>query len=76
VQGQLDPLKEANASILLASHAVKTHEQIARELGGGDWEENVEQIQRENQLLAAASAGNAKQSDPIAEEKEEGEENE
>lgn len=54
VQGQLDPLKEAEASIMLISHGLKTHAQVARELGGGDWDENVLQIKRENELLQEA----------------------
>lgn len=55
VQGQLDPLKEAKAAIMLTNDGVKTHEQITRELGGGDWEANVEQLQRENEMLGNAS---------------------
>ncbi|MEG1513794.1 MAG: phage portal protein [Clostridia bacterium] len=54
VQGQLDPTKEVKADILAADRAFKTHEQIAREYGGGDWEENVEQLKRENEALRAA----------------------
>lgn len=56
VQGSLDPQKEANASILLISHGLKTHEQVAREIGGGDWAENAEQLARENEMLKAAGA--------------------
>lgn len=51
VQGQLDPKKEAEAALTLAGRAVKTHEQITTELGGGDWEANVEQLEHENELL-------------------------
>ena len=54
VQGQLDPKKEAQAAILLINRGLKTHEQVTREIGGGDWEENVELLKRENQLLAEA----------------------
>jgi lambda family phage portal protein len=54
VQGQLDPLKEAKASMLLVNAGIKTHEQVTREMGGGDWQENVEQLKRENELLADA----------------------
>ena len=32
----------------------KTHEQVTRELGGGDWEANVEQLKAENAKLAEA----------------------
>ena len=39
------------ADLLLINHGIKTHEQVTRERGGGDWEENVEQLRRENELL-------------------------
>mgnify|MGYP006990135182 CR=1 FL=1 len=34
-QGSLDPLKEAKAAVLQIQHALKTHEQVTRETGGG-----------------------------------------
>lgn len=55
-QGSLDPLKEAKAAVLQIQHGLKTHEQVTRETGGGDWDENVEQLAAENQKLAAAGA--------------------
>lgn len=54
VQGSLDPKKEVEAAILQVQNGYKTHEQVTREMGGGDWEENVEQLRRENELLQAA----------------------
>jgi len=57
VQSSLDPLKEAKADVLLTQHAIKTHEQVTRERGGGDWEENAEQLKRENELLSEAGGG-------------------
>ncbi len=54
VQGQLDPKKEAEAAILLINRGLKTHEQVTREIGGGDWEENIAQLKHENELLAAS----------------------
>ena len=77
VQGQLDPKKEAEAAIALTTCGVKTHEQITRELGGGDWEENVEQLKIENDLLRAAgsSAHPANSPAPESGEKKEGEGN-
>ena len=59
VQGSLDPLKEAKADLLLIDRGIKTHEQVTRERGGGDWEENVEQLRRENEMLQAAGGGAA-----------------
>lgn len=57
VQGSLDPLKEAKAAVLQIQHGLKTHEQVTRETGGGDWDENVEQLAAENAKLAAAGGG-------------------
>lgn len=51
VQGQLDPKKEAEAALTLAGKGVKTHEMITRELGGGDWESNMEQLHHEREIL-------------------------
>lgn len=58
VQGQLDPKKEAEAALTLASKGVKTHEMVTRELGGGDWETNVEQLHHEEELLDGLSGSN------------------
>lgn len=60
VQGSLDPLKEAKAAVLQIQHALKTHEQVTRETGGGDWYENVESLAAENKLLDEANGGPAK----------------
>lgn len=57
VQGQLDPQKEANAAITLIDRGIKTHDQVTREMGGGDWTANAEQLARENEMLAAAGGG-------------------
>lgn len=54
VQGQLDSVRESEAAVLQITHGIKTHEQITREMGGGDWYENVTQLQRENEMLRAA----------------------
>ena len=54
VQGSLDPLKEAKADILLIDRGIKTHEQVTRERGGGDWEENMEELAREMEMLRSA----------------------
>ena len=57
VQNSLDPLKEAKAAILQIQNALKTHEQVAREMGGGDWDENAEQLAAENAKLDAVGGG-------------------
>lgn len=56
VQGQLDPKKEAEAALALASYGVKTYQQITREFGGGDFIANVEELARENEALEKAGA--------------------
>lgn len=58
VQGQLDPLKEAKAAVIMADQGFKTREQLTRELGGGDWNENVEQMGLEQEKLLIAGGGN------------------
>lgn len=58
VQGSIDPLKEAQAAVVQIQHALKTHEQVTREMSGGDWDANVEQLAAENEKLAAAGGGN------------------
>lgn len=50
-QGQLDPVKEITAEILACGEGFSTHEQSTIRLNGGQWGANVEQLQRENELL-------------------------
>ncbi len=57
VQGQLDPLKEAKAAALLVEHGFKTHKQVALELGGGDWHDNMTELELEYQRLRAMRGG-------------------
>lgn len=73
VQGSLDPLKEAKAAALLIQKALKTHGQTAREMGGGDWDENVEIIKDENARLKAAGGTSRQEID--LHEKEEDDDN-
>lgn len=70
VQGSLDPKKEAEADLLLINKGIKTHEQVTRERGGGDWQENMEQLAIENAMLAAAGGGQVKTTSPSGEEGE------
>lgn len=55
VQASLDPLQEVKAAVMQTQNALKTHEQVAREMGGGDWDSNVEQLIEENEKLADAA---------------------
>jgi lambda family phage portal protein len=57
VQGQIDPSKEVKAAIMNVDRGFKTHEHVTRELGGGDWEANVEQLKLENEKLLDAGGG-------------------
>ena len=50
-QGQLDPVKEITAEILACSEGFSTHEQSTVRLNGGQWDANVEQLQRETEKL-------------------------
>jgi len=52
VQGQLDPLKEVKSAVIMTENGFKTHEQVTRELGGGDWHANIEQLSLENSRKA------------------------
>ena len=58
VPGSLDPTKEAKAAIMNVDQGFKTHEQVTTEQGGGDWDENIEQIANENSRLRDAGGGN------------------
>lgn len=57
VQGHLDPKKEAEAAEIHVRNGWKTHEQVTREFGGGDWKNNVEQLGSENEMLRKAKKG-------------------
>lgn len=54
VQVHLDPVKEVKAASAMAKEGFKTRTQITREMGGGDWEENAEQMLEENELISNA----------------------
>lgn len=49
--GQLDPGKEVDAAIKRVQQGFSTRESETAELTGGNWDENVAQVIRENQLL-------------------------
>lgn len=54
-QGQLDPVKEVTAEILKNQNGFSTREQSTIQLNGGDFDENMTQISRENQKLGEAN---------------------
>lgn len=50
-QGQLDPVREVNASILRVNNGFSTREKETTELTGGNFDDNIAQIKREKELL-------------------------
>jgi lambda family phage portal protein len=52
--GQLDPVKEVQAATMRVGQGFSTRERETIELTGGDWDRNITQIQRENDLLEKA----------------------
>jgi len=70
-QGQLDPVREITAEILAVGEGFTTREQSTIRLNGGQWENNVNQLERENEKLAKAKAvlqentGSTSSSEPI-----------
>lgn len=80
-QGQIDPLKENNADVIAEEHQWKTASQITSEKTGNDWEQNVKQAGREENLRKEMGIKQeALQVDPEPEDKnkdkpEEGDEN-
>ena len=47
----VDPLKDANTKIKLIDNNLSTHDRATMELGTGSFEENVEQLKKEKELL-------------------------
>lgn len=52
--GQVDPVKEVNAAKLRVQNGFSTRERETIELTGGDFDRNIEQLQRENELMQQA----------------------
>ena len=50
-QTHLDPVKEATANQMAVAAGWKTNEQVTREYYGGSWEENVERLLQERELI-------------------------
>jgi len=49
--GQVDPLKEANAAVVRINNGLSTRERETMELTGGDFDRNVTQLKREQQIM-------------------------
>ncbi len=50
-QGQIDPLKEVKAAVMRINHGFSTHEQETIALTGGNWDDNVAQLDLESKAL-------------------------
>lgn len=50
-QGMLDPTKEIQAEAMSVEHGFSTHEQSTMRLNAGSWEENMEKLKTEQQIL-------------------------
>ncbi len=55
--GQIDPVREVNAAILRSEHGFSTRERETIELTGGNWDDNINQIKKENGLLNGIQGG-------------------
>lgn len=53
-QGQLDPVKEITAEVMAVQNGFSTHEQSTARLNGGNWQNNLEKLQRETEQKRAA----------------------
>ncbi len=60
-QGQLDPVKEVNAAAIRVQNGFSTRERETMEINGGDFDRNVRQLKREQELMEGVN-GNAVQS--------------
>lgn len=59
-QTHLDPVKEANANEIQVKNGWKTNEQVTREFYGGNWAENVQDLQQEAQMISKYLSENQK----------------
>lgn len=55
--GQIDPIKEVKAAQMRVDSGFSTRERETIELTGGDFDKNIEQLQRENSLMKQAGIG-------------------
>ena len=51
-QTHLDPVKEATANAIQVKNGWKTNEQVTREFYGGNWSDNVQDLQQEAAMIA------------------------
>lgn len=72
--GMLDPVKEATAAEKRISIGISTRQKETVEMNGGDFEDNVRQLAREEELMRQAglsvASSNTNQTNQVKEEKE------
>lgn len=56
--GQVDPVKEVTAAIIRIENGLSSREREAMELNGTNWEDNINQLIRERELLEKATGNN------------------
>lgn len=59
-QGQLDPVKEITAEIMAVEQGFSTNEDSTIRLNGGDWNANINKLERENERKAQILPGEKK----------------
>lgn len=72
--GVIDPKKEMEASMRKISLGISTVEREAAETNGSDWEENILQLRKEKELMAALGLSMQEDSKPAINEPENGKE--
>lgn len=61
-QTHLDPVKEADANEIQVRNGWKTNEQVTREYYGGNWSDNIQDLQRETEMISKYLANRAQNS--------------
>jgi lambda family phage portal protein len=70
-QGQLDPTKEVAAKVAAISAGLETRERATVELTGGNWDVNIAQLARENEMMQVAGFAPAGEGETHVEKDEE-----
>ena len=55
---------------MMTAHGFKTHEQVTRELGGGDWNDNMDQVLIEREKCGEANTPDVAPSEQDPKEEE------
>ncbi len=71
-QTHLDPVKEANANAIVVANGWKTNEQVTREFYGENYEENVQALAAEKELMNKFMPAPEPAADPAADKEGDG----